>query len=164
FDGVVLLFEFRLADSLWSHGNVVDTALKLAAGNDHQGPLMAPYQSRDMGVIGHARTQYHGVSLGIIGDEHEGVRDFSLVLEYVDSAGSGDPVRELRLVPTNIQRRHYVIEQVGGDAAGVIPIFPEPEETVGVVLAGRRVAEPHLPVNVVIPLAVGAGVRVNSPI
>jgi len=39
-------------------------------------------------------------------------------------------VRELRFIPANVQRRDDVIEQIGRDAAGVIPEFAEAEEAI----------------------------------
>ena len=55
-------------------------------------------------------------------------------------------------------------EQVGGDAARVIPILAEAEEAVGIEGALGRWAQPHLPVDVVVALAVGAGCLVDGPV
>src|SRR5260370_10151520 len=101
---------------------------------------------------------------GVIGHQHERIGDFALVLQDVDSAGTGDARRELRFAPTDLQRRDDVIEKIGGDAAGIIPVFAEAEETRGMVGAPGRGAEPGLPVDVVIALAVWAGVLVDGPI
>src|SRR5580704_8782094 len=99
----------------------------------------------------------------IIGHQHESIGDFALVFEDEDSAAARDAGRELSLAPTDLQRRDDVIEQIGGDAAGVIPIFPEAEEAIAIIGTLRRRAEPGLPVDVVVALALRTGFGVDRP-
>jgi len=63
-----------------------------------------------------------------------------------------------------VERRHDVIVQVGSDTARVIPIFPEAEEAIGVERACRGGAQPLLPVDEVVALAVRAGCRIDGPV
>ena len=73
-------------------------------------------------------------------------------------------MRELRLRPADVERRHHVEEQVGRDAAGIIPILAETEEAIGIKGALRRRPQPRLPIDVVVTLAVGPGTRINVPV
>jgi ligand-binding sensor domain-containing protein len=63
-----------------------------------------------------------------------------------------------------VERRHDVIVQVGGDAARIVPVFPEAEEAVGVEGALSRRAEPLLPVDVSLAGGIRTGARINAPV
>src|SRR5580658_2542208 len=63
-----------------------------------------------------------------------------------------------------VEGRYDVIVQVRGDAARVVPVFAEAEEPVRVESARRRRADPLLPVDVVIALALRAGLRIDVPV
>src|SRR6202008_156243 len=65
--------------------------------------------------------------------------------------------------PADLQRRDHMIEQIGGDTARVIPIFPEAEEAIAVVGTLGRRATPGLPVDILFALAVGTGFGVDGP-
>jgi len=85
-------------------------------------------------------------------------------LKNVDSARARDPGRELRLAPADLQRRDYVIEKIGGDAAGIVPVLAETEESIGVVGPLGRGPQPCFPVDVILTLAVRAGFLVDGPV
>src|ERR1700716_3115895 len=93
----------------------------------------------------------------IIGDQVERIRNFALVLENVDAASARYARGKLRLAPADVERRDYVIEKVGGDAARIIPVLAEAEEAIAIIGALRRRAEPRLPIDVVVALAVRTG-------
>lgn len=63
-----------------------------------------------------------------------------------------------------MERGHDVVMQIGGNAAGIIPVFPETEETVRVERPLRRVAEPLLPVDMTVARGVGPGARIDGPV
>src|SRR5260370_27896500 len=100
---------------------------------------------------------------GVIGYQHERIGHFTLVFENINAARAHHTGRELRLAPADLERCHHVIEQGSGDAAGIIPVLAEAEEAVGVEGPFGRRAQPHLPVAVVVTLAVRAGFGVASP-
>ena len=106
---------------------------------------------------------------GVLDGGHHGVGHFAILL-HVDAAVGGYAQRKLR--SEDRQERHQaVIEQIGRDAAGVIPIFAEAEIAVGAEGAFGRRAEEAFPVDVfgrafgidgVVPFAVIAVARVGS--
>src|ERR1039458_10566179 len=100
----------------------------------------------------------------IIGHQHESVRDLALIFEDIDAARACYARRELRLAPADLQRRRHVVEKVGGDAAGIIPVLAEAEESIGIVGPLRRWPQPHFPVDVILALAVRAGLCVDGPV
>src|ERR1035438_2769746 len=100
----------------------------------------------------------------VIGYQHESVRDLALVFEDIDAARACNTRRELRLAPADLQRRDNVIEKVGGDAAGIIPVLAEAEESIGVVGPLGRWPQPHFPIDVILALAVRAGLFVDGPV
>src|SRR5260370_852211 len=99
----------------------------------------------------------------IIGHQHESIAHFALVFEDINSAAARDTGRELGFAPADLHRRHHVIEKIGGDAAGVVPIFPEAEESIAIVGTLGRWTKPGLPVDVVFALAVRAGFGIDRP-
>src|SRR5262245_44232289 len=99
------------------------------------------------------------------GDQVERVGDFAAVLvENVNSTGGHHLVRELGLAPADVERRDHVVEEVGRDAARIVPVFAEAEEAVGVEIPFRGAAQPHFPVDVIIAFALGPGVRIDLPV
>ena len=93
------------------------------------------------------------------------VRDFAIPrrVEDILAARGSHPIGELRFAPTDVQRCHHVVEEVRGDAPGVVPVLSEAEEAVGVPLALLRGTQPHVPVDVVDALAVGPGIGLDHP-
>src|SRR5581483_5368027 len=164
FGGAELLLELLLRDPLGRDGDVIHFALELPARHHHNRALVAADQARDVLAVRHRGTQHERVALREFGDQVEGVRHLALVLEDVDAARGHDLVRELRLAPADVERRDDVIEQVGRNAARVVPVLAEAEETVCVVRALRRRTEPHVPVNVIVALPLRAGVLSNRPV
>ena len=57
-----------------------------------------------------------------------------------------------------------MIVQVGSDAAGVVPVFAEPEEAIGIVRPLSRRAQPHFPVDEVLTFAGRARFRLDGVI
>src|SRR5712672_2958471 len=102
------------------------------------------------------------MTLRIVGHQVECVRNFALVFEDVDSTRGHHAMGELRFVPTDVERRDYMVEKIGGDAARVLPVFPETEETVGVIRALRSGAQPAFPIDVVVALAFRAGILLDG--
>src|ERR1039458_4393861 len=86
----------------------------------------------------------------VIGYQHESVRDLALIFEDIDAARARDARRELRLAPADLQRRHHVVEKIGRDAAGIIPVLAETEESIGIVGPLGRWPQPHFPVDVIL--------------
>src|SRR5206468_10113948 len=58
----------------------------------------------------------------------------------------------------------HVVEEVGGGPPGIVPVLAEAEEAVGVPWPRGSVAEPHLPVHEIVPLAVGARGGIDRPV
>src|SRR5208282_1224746 len=105
----------------------IHVALKLAVFHHHDGAVVAADQSGDVRAVGHRGAQHHAVSAGIVGGEHESVGHFALVLEYVDPASTNHAPGKLAAAPHQVHGGHHVIEQVRGDAAGIIPVLTEAE-------------------------------------
>ena len=80
--------------------------------------------------------------------------------------GPGDVYKrqELRLAPTNVQRRHDVIKEVGGSATRVIPILAESEKPVCIPGPHGRGSKPGLPVDIVVAFAFGSSVQIDGPV
>src|SRR4029434_7725658 len=114
-----------------------------------------------VGLVGHRRAEHDGMALRVIRRESESVRDFTLVLEDIDPAVAGYAIWELRLAPADVERRHHVIEKVGGNPAGVVPVLAEAEEAVGVDLALGPLPKPHLPIDEVIALRIRSRTRID---
>src|SRR6185503_4948440 len=55
-------------------------------------------------------------------------------------------------------------EQIGRNAARVVPVFAKTEKAIAIILSLWRIAEPHLPVDKVFALAFGAGRGIDLPI
>src|SRR5947209_20060936 len=96
--------------------------------------------------VGHRGTEYKAMALREFRHQVVGVRDFALIFEDVNPAASHHLVRELRLAPADLQRRDNMVEQVGRNTAGVVPVFAETEEPVRVPGPFWRRSEPRLPV------------------
>src|SRR5204862_1009512 len=94
----------------------------------------------------------------------EGVGNLAFILEYVDPARGRHFCRELRFAPADVQWRYDVIEQVGGGAAGIIPVFAEAEEAVGIIGALRSRSQPGFPVNEIVALAIRSGFFLDWPV
>src|ERR1700722_15834717 len=94
----------------------------------------------------------------------EGVRHFALILEDVDAAAGRYFAWKLRLGPADVQGGHYMEKQVRGDTPRVVPILAETEEAVGVEGPLGRLAQPHLPVDIVLVLPIRAGSFVDIPV
>ena len=109
--------------------------------------------------VGH-RTGHFDVEVRVLDDGGVGVRDLAILM-HVDAARGADADGELGAHRVE-DRAEAVEEQIGGNAARVVPIFPEAKVSVGVEGALGRGAEPALPVdvfgcafgvNVIVPLA-----------
>src|SRR5258708_40041081 len=98
------------------------------------------------------------MTLRVVGDQVEGIRNFALVFEYENAAGRHHAMWELRFVPADVERRYYVVEKIGCNAARVVPVFPEAEEPVRIIRAFGRGAQPAFPIDVVVALTVRAGI------
>src|ERR1700730_5187514 len=94
----------------------------------------------------------------------ECVRNLAAIVEYVNTARRHDPIWELRLWPADVQRRDDMEEQVCRNAARIIPILAEPEKTVRIEGALGSGAQPHFPIDVVVPFSVGTGIGVDLPV
>src|SRR5271165_6957781 len=103
----------------------------------------------------------------VLSQNMESVRHFALFLERgpaINAPGRNHLRWVLWLVPANIQWRHDVEEQVGGNAARVIPILAKTEIAVSIPWSGRRRPQPHLPVDIILALAVRPGCLFNRPV
>src|SRR5215475_15534444 len=100
----------------------------------------------------------------IIGDQIERIRNLTLVLEYVSAAAGHHAIWKLSFTPANVQGCHHVVEQIGRDAARVIPILAESEKTIRVIRSLWSVSKPHLPINKIFSFCFWAGSSVDFPI
>ena len=130
---LVLLRHYLL---LGDEGDVVRSAFELAVGNHHDRPFVAANQTRD--VRGSPwRSSNQGMPLREVRGQHERVRHFA-VLEVPDSAhpecatGTAAPPADIQGATTG--------EQIGRDAAGIIPVLAEAEVAVGII--GRLAPAP----------------------
>ena len=94
----------------------------------------------------------------------ECVRHFALLVEYVDATPCHHLVRILCFAPTNVHRCNHVEEQVGGNAAGIIPILAETEESVSIIRALTSRTQPHFPIQVIVPFAIRTSIWFNRVI
>src|SRR6202158_5265245 len=94
----------------------------------------------------------------------ECVRNLAAIVEYVNAARRHDPIWKLRLRPAYVQRRDGMEEQAGRNAARIIPMLAEPEKTVRIEGALGSGAQPHFPIDVIVPFSFRAGVRVDLPV
>ena len=91
------------------------------------------------------RTRQLHRPCGIVDVHEERVRHLAILLQ-VDSARRGDAERELA-ADRQQQRRHRVVEEIGGDAARIVPVLAPAEVALGIERALRRRAEKRLPVE-----------------
>ena len=122
------------------HRDVRGISLETAVLHHDQRSFMSANQARNVLGVRHRRAEHELVTLRVSSDQRERVRHFAIrqtrvlrpILEDEDSAIGRHLGRELRLAPADVHRRDDVIEEVGRDAAGVIPVFAETEEAVGI--------------------------------
>ena len=88
------------------------------------------------------------MTLRVLRENMERIRHFASVLLDVDAACADDTIWKFSASPNKIERRHHVVEKIGGDAAGIVPVFAETEVAVGAERTLRRGTEPAVPVDV----------------
>ena len=57
-----------------------------------------------------------------------------------------------------------MVKEIGGNATGVVPVLPKTEKSVGIPRSLRRGSQPFVPIHVVFPFCLGAGMRINGPV
>jgi len=130
---------------------------------DDDGAFAAAERRRRGEGIGHRTCQHHGEALRVLGHHMEGVGHFA-VGESIDATRGSDRGGQLRLAPHHVEGRQRVVEEVGGDAARIIPPFAEVEIAVRFPFALGRGAQEALPVDVVVAFGAGSGAGPDLPV
>ena len=142
----------------------VGVAFEASVLHHDQRSFVTANEARDVLRVRHGGTEHDGVFLRIVAGEVERIGHFTAILELVDATTGHYLVRELRFAPADVHRGHHMEEQVGGDAARIVPILAEAEEAVRVEGTLGSRAQPHLPIDVVLTLAVGARFGFDRPV
>src|ERR1043165_1426265 len=114
------------------HRYVIGLALELSMIDHDDGALMPADETGNVLRVCHRGTQYERMLLLEVRHQVECIWNLAAIVENVNAARRHHAIGKLRLRPADVQWRYHVEEQIGRNAARIIPILAEPEKTVRV--------------------------------